>query len=237
MSLDTPQADSLVTSADRFKFRLLIALAILFALSSAVALWCGWLTKENVRALVAQRGGWAPVAYVLLASLLGMAWVPRWLLTAVAGALFGIQNGALLGLMGGLGGALGGYVLGWKLGNPYVSHRTGNKRDKTGRVFDFVSRHGFTAILLGRVCPAISCQLVSLSAGAAGISLVNFSAATVLGMAPGSLLYAAFGASILDPDSKGILVLSLLAFGILSLIAGTILWSMWKRDRIGLATE
>ena len=220
--------------SDSVRFCILIGLIITFILTMIYAASCGWLNKDGIQKFVLRGGRLAPIVYVLCASFLSMFWVPRWFFTTVAGALFGTQYGMCLGLLAGVLGGLGGYTMGWHLGQDYLKRRV---RGKGRLVMDFVARHGFRAIILGRVCPLISCQFVSVSSGALGISLICFIPATVLGMAPGAFLYAAFGASLFNPDSLRTTVATLIAFIGLSVFAGYLLLMSWKQDRARLSAS
>jgi len=124
-------------------------------------------------------------------------------------------------------GALGGYYLGAKLGHPYVSQKSSGR---SVRILDFIERRGFWAVLACRVCPLVPSELISVTSGTTGIPLLHFVTASLIGMAPGAFLYAAFGASLLDPDNQWITWLSLAGFALLTLITGYLLVDLWRKD-------
>lgn len=208
----------------RFGFLLAIAAATL-----AVSAWLasrGLLTVDAIRGLVAQGGLWSPLLYLVLAAILPIGWVPRLVTTAVAGALFGFPLGCVLGLVGGVAGGMLGYAIGFQLGHPWVEAHAGPRGRK---VLSFVARRGFAAIVLGRICPAMSCELISLGSGIAAIPMRTFVPATVVGMFPGSILYAALGASIVE-ETHAVTLASVVVFGVLSLVTGIWIWRLWKLD-------
>lgn len=214
-------------SREGFRFGALIALSIVLLASTAVLASQGRLDAAAIQAFVAKGGIWSPILYVFVAALLHIAWVPRAVLTAAAAALFGFTLGAVLGLAGGLLGAMIGYAMGKRLGHPYLDRKAGAR----GRlVLAFIARHGFLAIVLGRVNPAMSCELVSLCGGLAAVPMRRYVPASVVGMLPGSILYAAFGASIVAEDAGWVMATSIAGFVVLSVVTGVWLWALWKRD-------
>lgn len=64
------------------------------------------------------------------------------------------------------------------------------------RVEEALRRHAFTAILSLRLLPAAPIWLVNLLAGAAGMPLGLYAAATVIGVAPSSFVYATLGSGL-----------------------------------------
>jgi uncharacterized membrane protein YdjX (TVP38/TMEM64 family) len=207
-----------------------VRLAVLLILT-ATALGLGLmyrdrLSLEAVQSVVRSYGWWSPVAYLAMASVLPLAFVPRWLLTAVAGAVFGTVPGAALGLAGGLGGAVSGYALGRLLGSPYLEKHGGRR---ALAIRGFLRRNGFIAVALGRTNPAISCEAISLASGITVVPWRVYLAATVLGMAPGSLVYAALGDGI-AMNETATTVGSLAVLLVLTSATGVWFWRAWKAD-------
>jgi uncharacterized membrane protein YdjX (TVP38/TMEM64 family) len=226
-----PAAPPRRLSGEEARFAILAALTAL-ALGLLIR-FRGRISVESVQELVRSYGGWSPVVYLALASLLPLAFVPRWLLTAAAGALFGIGRGAVLGLAGGMGGALAGYALGRVLGSPYLE-KHGGRRALAMR--GFIQRHGFVAVLLGRTNPAISCEAVSLASGIAVVRLPVYVTATALGMAPGSFLYAALGDSI-AVNEVTVTFWSLIVLVVMSAVTGIWFWRAWRSDTAADSTK
>ncbi len=187
-------------SSARARFIFLVVLLTALGVLAVLAHFRGWLTPEDIQELVAAGGAWSPLIYIVVASLLITAWFPRGLLSMVAGALFGTGFGAVLAQNMGSTGAMGGYLLGVKLGHPYLEHRAKDGRSK--RIVEFIQRRGFWAVLACRVCPLVPSELISVTSGVTAIPFLHFVAASLIGMAPGAFLYAAFGASLLDPDGR-----------------------------------
>lgn len=216
------------------RFVVLIVLLTTFACLALIAHTQGWLTPQGVQAFVARGGFLSPLVYLAVTSVLIMVWFPRSLLSMVAGALFGVSLGSILALLMGTIGALGGYYLGMKLGHPYLVQRTAGR---SVRFLEFIQRRGFWAVLSCRVCPLVPTELISVTSGTTGIPLRHFVAASLVGMAPGAFLYAAFGASLLDLESRWITWASLAGFALLTLITGTFLAKLWRMDRRPKTTD
>jgi uncharacterized membrane protein YdjX (TVP38/TMEM64 family) len=213
----------------RLRFVLLVVLTAGSGGLALAANLCGWLDADDIRALVAAGGVWSPLVYVVVASLLLLAWFPRSLLSVVAGALFGVGLGTALALVMGTAGALGGYALGVKLGNPYLALRTESERSR--RIVELIRRRGFWAVLGCRVCPLVPCELISVTSGVTAIPLSRFVPASLVGMTPGAFLSAALGASLLAPDGLATTLAAAGGFVVLTLVTGTFLVRLWRKDR------
>jgi uncharacterized membrane protein YdjX (TVP38/TMEM64 family) len=192
------------------------------------------LNQESIQQWVQSGGVWAPIIYVTSVAVMNATWVPRWLTSMVGGALFGILYGAGLALVGSLLGCVVAYLFGIQLGHPYLSTCT-NADDHP--VVGFLRRHGFLAVFLTRVCPIVPCEIVSLTSGALAIPPGGFVVASFLGMLPGSILYAAFGSSLLDPEAVSIRLGSLAGFAALTVITGAVLWRLWRSEPAVVLTE
>lgn len=132
-------------------------------------------------------GSAAPVAYVLFVTIeVVVAPIPGLLLYAPGGLIFGAIPGGLLALLGNVIGAGFSCLLARRLGGRFVVGL-----DSEGRLADLqrrLSRHGFWVILLLRLNPLTSSDLVSWAAGLSRIPLLTVMSATALGMAPLCLL-------------------------------------------------
>lgn len=216
------------------RFAIFWSVLLLAAIAIGYATATDRLNQETIQGWVTSGGAWSPIIYVTSVAVMNATWVPRWLTSVVGGALFGIVYGAGLALVGSLLGCVAAYLFGIKLGHPYLSACT-NTDDH--RMVNFLRRHGFLAVFLTRVCPIVPCEIVSLTSGALAIPLGGFALASLLGMLPGSFLYAAFGSSLLDSQATAIRIGSLAGFGALTLITGVILWRLWRAEGTSALAE
>lgn len=229
-----PPAENISERLARIRFILLIVTLATFAVVAFIAHLGGWMTVDGVRQVVDHGGPLSPLVYLVVASVLVVIWFPRGLLSMVAGALFGIGLGSVLALLMGTIGAVGGYVLGLKLGHPFVAQRSSGRGE---RVLAFIRRRGFWAVLATRVCPLVPSELISVTSGSTNIPLSHFIGASLLGMAPTATLYAAFGASLLDPESRTVTWAALAGFGLLTVITAGFLVDLWRREPRAAAAE
>ncbi len=216
-----------VSVSERFRFGALFGATLLFVVAALVAGSRGWLDRETLRATIAAGGPWAPVWFVVAGSLLPLGWVPRSVVTATGGALFGTAAGAGLGLLAGVLAALAGYGMGRALGADYVARRMGPR----GRAFaGFLSRRGFLAVFLGRTCPLMNCEAVSLASGLLALPMRRYVAATLAAMAPTSLLYAAIGSSIVAREATTLRFTVAVVYVATTIVTAAVLWRAWRTE-------
>ncbi len=118
-------------------------------------------------------------------------------LTVLMGYVFGFARGALIGSCGGLIGATAAFGVSRFLLRNEVRHWWSRHRLFQALERELGSR-GVRLIILARISPVVSCSLLSYLCGATRLSWGRFWAATWLGMAPGSIVYAWIGSSSRD---------------------------------------
>ncbi|HXC28550.1 MAG TPA: TVP38/TMEM64 family protein [Stellaceae bacterium] len=224
----------------------LIPLVLLFGASVAFLL-CGgrqYLTfaslaqhREFLSDLVARGGALSALAYVAFyAGVTALSLPGAMLMTIAGGFLFGPWLGALYALIGATAGASA----------EFLAARAGLSEfaDKAGpRVQGLTA--GFrddalSYLLVLRLVPVFPFWLVNLVAGASGMRLPVYVAATFLGMIPGALVYAGIGSGVSDmiaagghPDPYKLfrpnILLPLLGLAALSLLP--VLYKRWNGRR------
>lgn len=181
--------------------RLALLVVLLVALGSWVALGGGGLLRE-VRQWVDSLGVWGPVVFALCYALAVTALLPGSVLTASAGALFGLPLGAGAVLVGATAGAALSFALARWLGRPVVARYAGSGR--LARLDVYLTRRGFAAVLLVRLVPLFPFSVINYGAGVAGVRFSSYVTATALGIIPGTLVYTGLGGSLDDPGSPGL---------------------------------
>lgn len=138
---------------------------------------------ESLRQALFRWGPLAPVVYVVavVAEVL-VAPIPGTLLYAPAGALFGGLQGGFLSLIGNTIGAAVACAVGRTLGEEAITRRIEGTR-LADRV-EAIREKGLVVILLLRLNPLTSSDLVSYAAGAIGVPLWRVTLGTFIGMAP-----------------------------------------------------
>ncbi len=169
----------------------------------------------SVRAYPLATGAWAPlVSAALMILQSALAPLPSSPVTYANGLVFGMWWGALLSWASALVAATLCFALSRRFGRP-VAERLVTRRALQWSD-DFFARFGAYAILLGRLLPFVSFDVVSYGAGLVGVSFPVFIVATALGMIPGTLLYSYLGH--LGGESGRALVWTLAALTALALL-------------------
>jgi uncharacterized membrane protein YdjX (TVP38/TMEM64 family) len=138
---------------------------------------------EALRQALFRWGPLAPAVYVaaVVVEVL-VAPIPGTLLYAPAGALFGGLQGGALSLIGNTIGAAIACAVGRSLGEQAVARRLDGSR-LAGHV-EAIRARGFWVVLLLRLNPLTSSDLVSYTAGALGVPVSRVALGTFIGMAP-----------------------------------------------------
>ncbi len=179
---------------------------VAFALALAIAVW-SYMSGGTVRILMDGAAGlgdsgqaldalraaldrWgrlAPVVYVAAVVIeVLVAPVPGTLLYAPAGALFGGLMGGTLSLIGNTLGAAIACGVGSAVGEDALARRV--EGTKAAQYRDAIRARGLWVVLLLRVNPLTSSDIVSYMAGAVGVPVWRVALGTFIGMAP--LCYA-----------------------------------------------
>ncbi len=168
---------------------------------------------ETARAYIAGYGALAPVISAILMIFQSViAPLPAFLITFANGTLFGFWWGSLLSWSSSMVGAAFCFYIARYLGIERITRLISQPAvDKTN---DFVEKYGTYAILIARLIPFISFDVVSYFAGATRMRFLGFWIATGIGQMPATLVYSYLGESA-SPHIKWILF----AFGIVIAIS------------------
>lgn len=152
----------------------------------------GSLNLESVIELIRGYGAYAAVVsffLMILQSILSP--IPALLITLSNAAVFGWWKGALLSFWSSMVGAALCFYIARTLGRDVVEKIT----TKTGlaKVDDFFERYGKNSILICRLLPFVSFDIVSYAAGLTPIKFWDFFIATGLGQLPATIVYSYLG--------------------------------------------
>jgi len=181
---------------------LLGALALALIVSVGVAAWrfdlAALADPEAVTGILEAAGAFAPlVLIVLMAAAIVISPIPSIPLDIAAGAVFGPVLGTLYAVIGGLIGALIAFWIARLLGRRVVARLVGGHVVFCAACSD---RMLPWMIMVSRLIPAVSFDLVSYGAGLTAISTTRFALATAAGMLPLTALYTSMGAVLsFDP--------------------------------------
>lgn len=166
--------------------------------TAGVAVSVGLPDASQLRADMVTAGPGAPVVFALLYALVTLTPLPKNVLTAFAGLLFGLMAGTVIVLSGALLGALAAFALGRVLGREAVERITGRR---LARIDDLLSRHGLLAVLGVRLVPVVPFTAVNYAAGLTAVRNRDYLIGTALGIIPGTIAYVSLGAFGTSPGS------------------------------------
>lgn len=155
--------------------------------------------------------------------------LPAFLVTAANGMVFGTFWGALLSWFGALMGAMTSFYIARLFGN--VALRKIVRNQKT---VEFMRRagekRGFYVILLSRLLPFISFDVVSYVAGLSGIRPWSFIIGTALGMLPATIIYTFLGHKIPVMEENFPILLTYTVVFIFILVVFSLVQGVRKKD-------
>jgi uncharacterized membrane protein YdjX (TVP38/TMEM64 family) len=218
-------------------------IAILAVLAVALMLgapdYLTWETlgqrQAELQAMVARQPVWAALGYVCVYALGVAVSLPgAVVLTVSGGLLFGPVMGTALAVCGAWLGAVVLFLAARGALAPVLAARAGTLLD---RVRPGLERDGFSYVLALRLVPVLPFWLVNLAAALTGMRLLPYAAATILGIIPGTAIFAGVGSGIGSvlargerPDLMVVLsppvLLPLLGLAALSLLP--VAWQAWR---------
>ena len=219
---------------------LLLAAAVFLLLFFAVPPFHDWLVgifalfkdPQAMRKYIAAYGPLAPVISALLMILQSVAApLPAFLITFANGLLFGVWWGAALSWSSAMLGAALCFFIARYFGRPVVVKLTSESALATSD--RFFERHGKHAVLIARLVPIISFDVISYGSGLTGMRFLGFWIATGIGQLPATLLY-----SYLGDEATGTIKILFWAFGIVIAISiVTVLIKRRSKARFTTSTE
>lgn len=147
---------------------------------------------DEVRGYIKSYGMLAPAISFLLMIVQSIAApIPAFLITFSNAAIFGWFWGAVLSWTSSMAGAAICFLLARGLGRTFIVKLNGINSVK--KVEDFFENHGKHTILIARLLPFISFDIVSYAAGLTSMSFGGFMLATGVGQLPATIIYSIAG--------------------------------------------
>lgn len=173
--------------------RSLARVGLLLLLAAAVAaIWFSplrdHLNRNEIRAAVAQlRGTWyGPLVFIAMYAAGCVFAIPASFFVLSAGFIWGWKLGGTYAMVGGLLGATASFYAGRFIGDGLLV--------RFGRVGHVVARQvdhaGFRSLLVLRLIPLFPFAVLNYGSGVAGVRLIDFLAATAIGLAPSNYVFA-----------------------------------------------
>ncbi len=179
----------------------------------------------GLRDYILSFGAWAPIVSALLMILQALvAPLPAFVLSFANGLAFGAFWGGMLSLVSASLAAALSFWISRLLGRGPVEALVG--RAHLGAADRWFLRWGAYAILVARLIPVVSFDIISYAAGLTRMGFWRFMLATAVGMAPATFIYSYLGRRA--PQYVQVL---LVAFGVV--IAGLVVTAVIRRRRQG----
>lgn len=156
----------------------------------------GWPHVSSLQGRVEESGAAGVMIFFLGYVLLSLLPAPKAVLTVLGGMLYGLWLGALLSWLAALIGAVVAFGIGRLLGRDAVDRLIRGRLDRADRL---LTDHGLGAVIAARLVPVLPFTAINYAGGLTGVRLRDFVIGSALGMVPGSLAYAALGASGTEP--------------------------------------
>ncbi|CEO06927.1 DedA family protein [[Clostridium] sordellii] len=186
------------------------------------------LDVDMLKKYILSFGMWAPtVSFILMILQSVIAPIPAFIITFANAGLFGWINGAILSWTSSMVGATLCFYIARFLGRDVVIKLTSN--DGLNKVDKFFGKYGNYAILIARLLPFISFDIVSYAAGLTSMKFSAFFIATGIGQLPATIIYSYIG-GVLTGTTKTLVTGLLFIFALSAIIA--LLKSMKKDKKI-----
>ncbi|MGL5122970.1 MAG: TVP38/TMEM64 family protein [Fusobacteriaceae bacterium] len=150
------------------------------------------INPEKIKIFISSHGKYAVlISFLLMIFQSVVAPLPAFLITFANATLFGWWQGAILSWFSSLAGASLCFYIARLLGRKTVEKLTGASPIK--KIDIFFSKYGSSTILLCRLMPFISFDVVSYAAGLTSLNFLSFFIATGLGQLPATIIYSYVG--------------------------------------------
>jgi uncharacterized membrane protein YdjX (TVP38/TMEM64 family) len=174
------------------------------------------LDVDEVKEYILSFGIWAPIISFLLMMFQSVAApLPAFIITFANAALFGWVKGAILSWSSSMVGAGLCYFIAKLYGREVVAKFT--SKVALDNIDNFFEKYGKYAILIARLLPFMSFDIISYAAGLTSMTLWTFLVATGVGQLPATLIYSYVG-DMLVGDAKKIVMGLLILFSLSILV-------------------
>ncbi|NLL87257.1 MAG: TVP38/TMEM64 family protein [Syntrophomonadaceae bacterium] len=167
------------------------------------------LDVDAAKGYILSFGIWAPiVSFLLMVFQSVLAPLPAFIITFANAGLFGWVKGAILSWTSAMVGAALCYAIARIYGRNVVEKLTTRKAIK--EIDKFFEKYGKWAVLICRLLPFVSFDIVSYAAGLTAMGFWEFFIATGLGQLPATLIYSYVGGMLTGGAQTMVMGLSVL---------------------------
>lgn len=191
----------------------LIQLVLFVILSITAFFLLRQVSLESIRQLVETNPIFGPIIYVVLWAFLPIGLFPAGVLALVGGVAFGLIQGVVLLVMGASLNMLFMFWISRYLARDYIKRYIYQRHEKLYAWLYTNERRLTQTLLVVRLFPIFSYELVNYTFGLTEIKTKNYLLVSMIGILPGSLAYVNIGDKALDISSPQF-ILSLVIFGV-----------------------
>lgn len=185
------------------------------------------LDVEAIKGYILSFGIWAPIISFLLMMFQSVAApLPAFLITFANASLFGWVKGAILSWSSAMAGAILCFYIAKIYGRNTVEKLT--SKFALEEIDKFFEKHGNYTILIARLLPFISFDIVSYAAGLTSMGLWSFLWATGLGQLPATIVYS-YAGEMLTGGAKTFVTGLLILFAVSAL--GFLVKKIWDEKK------
>jgi len=178
--------------SNRIKIVVFIALIAVLYLIHFIWDITSFFNPESLKVMLNSSGMFGPLFFMCMMALaVVVSPIPSLPLDIAAGAAFGPLLGTLYSVVGGLAGAVVSFLIARFLGREVLEGFLGGHINFCKQCSDKLLSK---VVLISRLAPFISFDIVSYGAGLTKMSLRTFAVMTFLGMIPMTFVYTSFGA-------------------------------------------
>src|SRR4051794_17987809 len=166
--------------------RRLVALSVVLVGLLVVAYVVRPVSEQDLRDVIEPAGVFGPLAFVLLAGVLGALLVPGPLLAGASGLVFGTLTGSFVTLAAAVVSALLAREAGRRAGRRAFEDAAG---ERTLAAADTIKRHGLFAVVMQRLAPVAPDGPFNYGFGVSGVAWKALAVGTLIGSAPRAFAY------------------------------------------------
>lgn len=152
------------------------------------------VTVESFKAKMLSFGVWGPVIYVVLYLARPLIFFPASILSAAAGAIWGLQGFLYLQVAANLS-AVAEFLAARYLARDLAERLI---QGRFSRIDEAMEKRGFITVLLIRLIPNVAWDIQNLGLGLTRVKFRDYFLATAVGIVPGSLAVVYFGSSLIS---------------------------------------
>ena len=182
--------------------RLALLVVGLVVLGITVVVWAP-VSESGLRDAIDPLGAAAPIGFVPLSALLGLAFVPGPVLAGAAGLLFGTAAGFAVSICAATISSVLALTFARHAGRPGLQELDAPRLHALAALAE---RHGTLAVILQRLLPGVPDAPLSYAFGLAGVKAWQVGLGTLVGAAPRAFSYVALGDAAGTRDARLALV-------------------------------